>query len=145
LRAVQQDRSLIPAAIEEGLRFETPLISVPRTTTRDVEMRGVTIPAGAVVNLCTGSANRDETRWSDSNKFDIHRERHAHIAFAGGIHMCLGMHLARLETRVMLNSLLDRVKDLAFLAEDATGAESKIVGHTFRSPNKLPVTFNPAS
>jgi cytochrome P450 len=55
------------------------------------------------------------------------------------------MHLARLETRVMLNSLLDRVEDLAFVADDGTGKESKIIGHTFRSPNKLPVTFTAAS
>jgi cytochrome P450 len=59
--------------------------------------------------------------------------------------MCLGMHLARLETRVMLNSLFDRVKDLTFVPDDGTGEESKIVGLTFRSPNKLPVTFSPAA
>jgi cytochrome P450 len=91
-----------------------------------------------------GSANRDETRWPDADTFDITRPRHGHIAFAGGIHMCLGMHLARLETRVMLNSLLDRVTDLSLVADDGTGVESKIVGLTFRSPNKLPVTFSPA-
>ncbi|HME47008.1 cytochrome P450 [Mycobacterium sp.] len=141
LHAVQHDRSLIPAAIEEALRYETPLLSVPRTTTRDVEMRGVTIPEGAAVNLCTGSANRDETRWSDSNRFDIHRPRHAHIAFAGGIHMCLGMHLARVETRAMLNSLFDRVTDLQFEPDDDT----KITGLPFRSPTELPVTFRPVS
>jgi cytochrome P450 len=145
LAMVQQDRSLIPTAIEEGLRVETPLTMVMRTTTEDVAMGGKTIPAGAQVDICMGSANRDESRWPDADAFDIHRERHAHIAFAGGIHMCLGMHLARRETRVMLNSLLDRVKDLAFVADDDTGAESKIVGHTFRSPNKLPVSFTAVS
>ena len=145
LAMVRQDRSLIPTAIEEGLRVETPLTMVMRTATEDVEMGGKTIPAGAQVDICMGSANRDESRWPDSNTFDINRERHAHIAFAGGIHMCLGMHLARLETRVMLNSLLDRVEDLAFVADDGTGTESKIIGHTFRSPNKLPVTFTAAS
>lgn len=141
LRAVERDRALIPAAIEEGLRYETPLTGVPRTTTRDVEMGGMTIPAGATVNLCTGSANRDETRWPESNTFDIHRARHAHIAFAGGIHMCLGMHLARVETSAMLNSLFDRVTELALVPGDDT----KILGLIFRSPNKLPVTFRPAS
>jgi cytochrome P450 len=88
-----------------------------------------------------GSANRDESRWTDSNTFDIHRPRQAHIAFAGGIHMCLGMHLARLETRVMLNSLLDRVENLTLEPDD----ETRIVGVTFRSPNSLPVTFTPVS
>jgi cytochrome P450 len=145
LAMVYQDRSLIPMAIEEGLRFETPLTMVMRTTTEDVELGGKAIPADAQVDMCIGSANRDGNRWTDPNKFDIRRARQAHIAFAGGIHMCLGMHLARLETRVMLNSLFDRVKDLTFVADDGTGVESKIVGSTFRSPNKLPVTFSPAA
>jgi cytochrome P450 len=144
LALVYQDRSLIPMAIEEGLRFETPLTMVMRTTTEEVEIGGKTIPPEAQIDMCMGSANRDESRWTDPNTFDIRRPRQAHIAFAGGIHMCLGMHLARLETRVMLNSLFDRVKDLAFVPDDGTGEESKIVGLTFRSPNKLPVTFAPA-
>jgi cytochrome P450 len=145
LARVQQDRSLIPAAIEEGLRYETPLVMVMRTTTEDVEVGGHTIPANAQIDLCMGSANRDESRWDNANTFDIGRARQAHISFAGGIHMCLGMHLARMETRVMLNSLLDRVPDLALIADDGTGEESKIVGPIFRSPNKLPVTFTPVS
>jgi len=145
LEMVYRDRSLIPVAMEEGLRFETPLTMVMHTTTREIELGGKTIPAGAQIDMCMGSANRDETRWTDPNTFDIRRPRQAHIAFAGGIHMCLGMHLARLETRVMLNSLFDRVKDLKFVADDGTGEESKIVGLVFRSPNKLPVTFSPTS
>ncbi|BBX95746.1 cytochrome P450 [Mycobacterium lacus] len=145
LAMVYRDRSAIPTAIEEGLRVETPLTMVTRTTTAEVEIGGTTIPPGAQIDLCTGSANRDESRWPDPNTFDIRRPRHAHIAFAGGIHMCLGMHLARLETRVMLNSLFDRVKDLALVADDGTGEASRIVGLTFRSPNKLPVTFTPAA
>jgi cytochrome P450 len=145
LKMVYEDRSLLPMAMEEGLRFETPLTMVMRTTTREIELGGKTIPAGAQIDTCMGSANRDETRWTDPNTFDIRRPRQAHIAFAGGIHMCLGMHLARMETRVMLNSLFDRVKDLAFVPDDGTGVESKIVGLTFRSPNKLPVTFSPVA
>jgi cytochrome P450 len=144
LAMVQQNRSLIPAAIEEGLRVETPLTMVMRTTTQEIEIGGKTIPADAQVDMCMGSANRDESRWPDPNTFDIQRPRHAHIAFAAGIHMCLGMHLARLETRVMLNSLFDRVKDLALVPDDGIGDKSMIVGLTFRSPNKLPVTFSPA-
>jgi cytochrome P450 len=144
LAMVCRDRSLIPVAIEEGLRFETPLTMVMRTTTEEVEIGGKRIPAGAQVDLVMGSANRDESRWKDANAFDMRRPRQAHIAFAGGIHMCLGMHLARLETRVMLNSLFDRVTNLAFVPDDGTGEESRIVGLTFRSPNKLPVTFTSA-
>jgi cytochrome P450 len=136
LAMVKQNRSLIPAAMEEGLRVETPLTMVMRTTTQEVEIGG-----NAQIDLCMGSANRDESRWQDANTFDILRPRQAHIAFAGGIHMCLGMHLARLETRVMLNSLLDRVENLTLEPDDDT----RIVGVTFRSPNSLPVTFTPAS
>ena len=141
LAMVQQDRSLIPVAMEEGLRVETPLTMVMRTTTEEVEIGGKTIPAHSQIDLCMGSANRDESRWKDANTFDIRRPRQAHIAFAGGIHMCLGMHLARLETRVMLNSLLDRVENLTLEPDD----ETRIVGVTFRSPNSLPVTFTPVS
>ena len=141
LAMVYRDRSLIPTAIEEGLRFETPLTMVMRTTTEEVEIGGSTIPPDAQVDLCMGSANHDESRWPDGATFDIRRPRHAHIAFAGGIHMCLGMHLARLETRIMLNSLFDRVANLSLVPDE----DARIVGLTFRSPNKLPVTFTPAA
>ncbi|MGH3563073.1 MAG: cytochrome P450, partial [Mycobacterium sp.] len=141
LTMVYRDRSLIPAAFEEGLRYETPLTTVVRATTRDVEIGGKTIPEGAQVDLCMGSANRDESRWPDADVFDITRERQAHMSFGAGEHMCLGMHLARLETQVMFESLFDRVTDLA-LAPDS---DAKIVGLTFRSPNRLPVTFAPVS
>ena len=139
LEALQQDRNLIPAAMEEGLRYETPLVTVPRNTNQDVEIHGVPIPEGAQVNLCIGSANRDEKRWTDADAFDIHRPRRAHISFAGGIHSCLGMHLARVETKAMLNSLFDRVTDMQLVPDDDT----KIVGMPFRSPKHLPVTFPP--
>ncbi len=141
LEALQLDRSLMSAAIEEGIRYETPLVLVMRNTTRDVEMHGMTIPEGAQVNLCMGSANRDENRWENPDVFDIHRPRRAHIAFAGGIHSCLGMHLARVETKAMLTSLFDRVTDLQLLEDDDT----KIVGMPFRSPKHLPVTFRPVA
>ena len=139
LEAVQRDRDLIPAAIEEGIRYETPLVLVARNTTRDVEMHGKTIPEGAAVTLCMGAANRDEKRWDNPDTFDIHRQRRAHISFAGGIHSCLGMHLARVETKAMLTSLFDRVADLQLVP----GEDSKIVGMPFRSPTALPVTFRP--
>jgi cytochrome P450 len=141
LSALQRDRDLIPGAIEEGIRYETPLVLVARNTTRDVELHGTPIPEGAQVNLCMGSANRDENRWENPDVFDIHRSRRAHISFAGGIHSCLGMHLARVETKAMLNSLFDRVTDLQLLEDDDT----RIVGMPFRSPKHLPVTFRPVA
>ena len=139
LAAVQRDRDLIPAAIEEGIRFETPLVLVARNTTRDVEMHGMTIPEGASITLCMGAANRDDKRWENPDVFDIHRPRRAHISFAGGIHSCLGMHLARVETKAMLTSLFDRLTDFQLIEDDDT----KIVGMPFRSPKHLPVTFRP--
>jgi cytochrome P450 len=139
LAQVQRNRDLIPAAIEEGIRFETPLVLVARNTTRDVEMHGKTIPKDAAITLCMGAANRDEKRWDNPDVFDIHRQRRAHISFAGGIHSCLGMHLARVETKAMLNSLFDRVTDLALVPDEDT----RIVGMPFRSPERLPVTFRP--
>lgn len=140
LAELQRDRDLIPAAIEEGLRFETPLVMVPRNATRDVQVHGVSIPQGAQVNLCIGSANRDEKRWDNAGAFDIRRPRRAHISFAGGLHSCLGMHLARVETRAMLTSLFDRITDVELAADDDT----RITGMPFRSPKHLPVTFRAA-
>nr|WP_231976641.1 cytochrome P450 [Mycobacterium sp. E740] len=139
LEALQHNRDLIPTAIEEGLRYETPLVSVPRNTTRDVEIQGVTIPQGAQVNLCIGSANRDERRWDDADRFDIHRPRRAHISFAGGMHSCIGMHLARVQTHTMLTSLFDRATDFELHIDEGT----EISGMPFRSPRHLPVTFRP--
>lgn len=140
LHAIQQDRSLISAAIEEGLRYETPLTTVLRLATEDIPMAGgKVIPAGATIDVCIGSANRDETRWHTADTFDVHRDRLPHVSFAGGIHTCLGIHLARHETRAMLNSLFDRITDLELNPAD----DPRIVGLTFRSPNSLPVTYRP--
>ncbi|EUA87253.1 cytochrome P450 family protein [Mycobacterium ulcerans str. Harvey] len=88
--AVRAHRELIPQAIEEGLRFETPLTTVQRFTTKDTEVQGVPIPARSVIGVCMGSANRDEHRWQRPEVFDIFRERIPHISFAAGEHTCLG-------------------------------------------------------
>ncbi|OBF50357.1 cytochrome [Mycobacterium sp. 852002-53434_SCH5985345] len=135
--AVQADRELLPQAIEEGLRFETPLTTVQRFTTEDTQLEGVEIPARAVVGVCIGSANRDERRWDRSEEFDIFRKHQPHISFAAGEHTCLGLHLARLETRVAVECLLDRMTDVRLLTDD----DPHIHGQPFRSPTALPVTF----
>ena len=142
MTAVREDRSLLPQAIEEGLRFEPPLLSIGRTTTCEVEISGVTLPAGASIAPNIGSANHDETRWENPEVFDIFRPALPHIAFAHGPHMCLGMHLARLETRVLVNRVLDRLPDLALNPGDT---DPHIQGQVFRSPTALPVTFSPAA
>lgn len=136
--ALQADRELLAPAIEEGLRYETPLTVVQRFTTEDTEVEGVKIPARSVIGVCIGSANRDERRWERSEKFDIFRKHVPHISFAAGEHTCLGLHLARLETRVAMECLLDRLTNVTLLTED----DPHIHGQPFRSPNALPVTFD---
>jgi cytochrome P450 len=136
--AVQADHDLIGAAIEEGLRFETPLTTVQRFTTQDTELAGVEIPARSAVDLCIGSANRDEQRWECSGEFDIFRQHVPHISFAAGEHTCLGLHLARMETRVALECLLNRVTKVKLVTDE----DPHIYGQPFRSPNALPVTFD---
>lgn len=137
--AVRDDHELITAAIEEGLRYETPLTTIQRFTTEDTELEGVSIPARAVVDICIGSANRDENRWDRPEEFDIFRERTPHISFAVGEHTCMGLHLARLETRVAVESLLTRIDNITL----QTDADPHIHGQPFRSPTALPVTFEP--
>jgi cytochrome P450 len=138
LDAVRDDRSLIPQAVEEGIRWEPPLLLIMRTATSDVEVCGTKVPAGAMVIASLGAANRDETRWVEPDRFDVFRERKSHIGFAYGPHTCLGMHLARMETRVVLNAILDRLPDLRF-APDA--GEQYISGLTFRAPPRLDVVW----
>jgi len=135
--AVQTEHELIAPAIEEGLRFETPLTTVQRFTTEDTELDGVDIPARSAVDLCIGSANRDENRWDRPEAFDIFREQKPHISFAAGEHTCLGLHLARMETRVAVECLLNRVTNVKLLTE----GDPHIHGQPFRSPTALPVTF----
>ncbi len=136
--AVQADRALLGQAIEEGLRFETPLTTVQRFTTEDTKVEGVEIPARSVVGVCVGSANRDERRWERAEEFDIFRKHIPHISFAAGEHTCLGLHLARLETRVAVECLLNRLTNFALLTDD----DPHIHGQPFRSPTALPVTFD---
>lgn len=139
-RAVQADRELIAPAIEEGLRFETPLTTVQRYAAEDTELAGVSVPEGAVIDVCIGSANRDDGRWERPEEFDIFRKRVPHISFAAGEHTCMGLHLARMETRVALECLLDRLADVQLLTAD----NPHIHGQPFRSPTALPVTFTAA-
>ena len=138
LDAVRSDRSLIPQAIEEAIRWEPPLLMITRVATRDTELGGVPIPAGSAVMPMLGSANREGDRYPDPDRFDIFREANAHISFGLGVHVCLGTHLARLEMRVALNRLFDRLPDLRL---DPAGDDPHIRGHVFRSPTSLPVLF----
>jgi len=107
------DPSKIPGAVEEFLRWVTPVINMARTTTQDIEVRGVTIPAGDQVLLMYASGNRDERVFGHPDVFDIARDPNPHITFGYGTHYCLGASLARVEIRVMLQELARRVPGIA--------------------------------
>ena len=107
-RELARDRSLIPNAIEEILRYEPPAPHVARYVTRDVELHGQIVPAGSVMLLLVGAANRDDRRYPDGERFDIQRDIGQHLSFGYGTHFCLGAALARLEGRVALDEVLQR-------------------------------------
>ena len=136
--AVRADRSKIAALLDETLRWEAPVQFASREANTDTTLGGVDVPAGAQVLVALGSANRDERRFDNPDRFDIHRRVDEHVAFGFGRHFCLGSHLARLEATTALNALLDRLPNLRLDAPP----ECAIVGLAFRSPNRLPVRFD---
>jgi cytochrome P450 len=138
LDAVRRDRSLVPQAIEEGLRWEPPLTGIARFCTEETEVCGTLVPAGAVVQVVLGSANRDASRYEDADDFDVFRTARQHMAFAFGPHRCLGMELARMETRVVLDAVFDRLPKLRL---DPAAEDVHITGRIFRAPRSLPVLF----
>lgn len=101
-KRIVDDPSVIPHAVEEMLRWETPVQGVVRITTQDTEVAGCPIKAGKTVSVMLGSANTDERAWDAPDTIDFDREGNKHIAFGGGVHRCLGSHLARMELRVAL-------------------------------------------
>ena len=139
LDALRADRSLMPQAIEEGIRWEPPLLLIVRSALQDTEVCGVPIAKDGSIMLMLGSANHDETRWERAEEFDIFRKRIPHIGFASGTHMCLGMHLARMETKVVLNALFDRLPNLRL---DPAHPDPYIAGMTFRAPPALHVVWD---
>jgi cytochrome P450 len=139
LDALGADRALIPQAIEEGLRWEPPFLFLLRNAVRDRDVCGTTIPAGAVVNVCIGAANRDPAFCDDPDRFDVRRERRQHVTFGWGPHMCIGMHLARMETAVAMNAVLDRLPNLRL---DDDFDPPFVQGTAFRSPPALHVRFD---
>jgi cytochrome P450 len=110
-RELVQDRSLIANTIEETLRFEPTGPHIARYVAQDVEYYGTTVPEGSAILLLVGSACRDERRYEDPDRFDIHRDIGQHLTFGYGLHFCLGAALARLEGRVALDEVLNRFPD----------------------------------
>jgi cytochrome P450 len=129
------DPSLIPQAIEELLRYESPSPVQARYVTGDVEHYGTTVPEGAVMVLLTAAGNRDERHFPDPDRFDMHREIDHHLAFGYGIHFCLGSHLAGIEGRLALDEVLKRFPTWEVDWENAEQAHTT----TVRGWDKLPV------
>ena len=134
-RELVEDLSLVPNAIEEILRFEPPAPYVGRYVASDVELHGQMVPEGSPMLFLLGAANRDDRRWPDADKFDIHRTIGAHITFGYGPHFCLGAALARLEGRVALEEILKRFPDWTVDADRAHLAPTS----TVRGWETLPV------
>jgi cytochrome P450 len=134
--AVIADRSLMAPAVEELLRFTSPTQYMTRTTTRPVELHGVTIPEGKKVALLLGSGNRDPREFDRPDEFDIHRGNPRILAFGHGAHVCLGAAVARLEARVALEEFLARYPDYAV---DEAGIEYLHSGNV-QGPTRVPVT-----
>jgi len=134
LQRVRDDRSLIPDCVEELVRLEHSTSLVGRLCTRDTEIGGVPVAAGTVVLLSLAAANHDPTRWDAPDDFDLDRPLVPNIAFGWGFHRCLGVHLARMELRVALNALLDRLPDLG---PDPAFGPARITGVMFRAPEHV--------
>ena len=137
---VLADRSLVPAVLEETLRWEPSTTMVVRVAADETEIRGCPVPTGSTVSVISGSASRDEARWDHPDEWDLDREPQQHMAFGTGPHQCLGMHLARMELEVGINAVLDRLPNLRL---DPDAQRPAISGYAFRSPPALPVIFDP--
>jgi hypothetical protein len=130
---VRADRALIKPAVEETLRWAGPVGTSTRQTTAAVELAGVKLDEGALLGAVLSSANRDPRRWSDPDRFDIHRKEGAHLAFAVGSHFCLGAWFGRHVTRVAVEHLLDRLPGLVPIQDRPV----TLNGWEFRAPDSL--------
>ena len=132
---------LLPSAIEEVLRYRSPAQVMYRETKRELALHGVTLPAGTFVLPIIGSANRDPRQFHEPHRFDIGRNPNPHIAFGHGIHFCLGAALSRLEARVALGDLLERMKDFALASAEPWEPRKALHVH---GPLRLPLRFEPS-
>ena len=136
---LRADPALARNAFEEAVRFESPVQTFFRTTTRDVELGGVVIPEGEKVLMFLGAANRDPRRWERPDSYDITRKVSGHVGFGSGIHMCVGQLVARLEGEAVLTALARKVGAITMSDEP-----KRRYNNTLRGLESLPVTFTPA-
>jgi cytochrome P450 len=136
---LRSDLSLARNAFEEAVRYESPVQTFFRTTTRDVEISGCHVGEGEKVLMFLAAANRDPRRWADPERYDIARKTSGHVGFGSGIHMCVGQLVARLEGEVMLSALARKVASI-----EITGDVKRRYNNTLRGLESLPVTFTPA-
>lgn len=136
---IKADRSLLPGLIEEAIRWTTPVQHFMRTAAEDCEIGGQRIAKDDWLMLCYVSGNHDERVFPDPDRFDASRGPNRHVAFGAGVHQCLGLHLARLEMRILFDELLDRI-DSVELAGTPQRASSTFVG----GPKTLPIRFVPS-
>lgn len=138
LGRLRENMELLPSAIEEVLRYRSPLQWAMRTPAHDIEMCGQTIPAGKLVLAMIGSANRDPQQFPDPARFDISRNPNPHLAFGNGIHFCMGAALARLEAKIALNDLLQRTKGMSLASNEPWTPRRALHVH---GPSHLPIQF----
>jgi cytochrome P450 len=135
VRQLRADPTLVPAAIEETLRFDGPIQALFRGATEDVELAGVTIPKGATLMVAFAAANRDPDHFAHPDTFDLDRKgAHDHLGFGHGIHYCLGASLARLEARIVAETLLRRTRSV-----EPTAPGTRTDGLVLRGFTRLPV------
>ena len=133
------DPTLARNAFEEAVRFESPVQTFFRTTTRDIELSGVNIPEGEKVLMFLAAANRDPRRWDEPDSYNITRRTSGHVGYGSGIHMCVGQLVARLEGEVMMAALARRVARI-----EITGEPKRLFNNTLRGLETLPVEITPA-
>ena len=141
LAKLETDPSMIPMAVEEMLRYISPVMWFLRTATKDTEVRGIPVGKGGRVAMFYPSANRDETTFADPDRFDITRAPNPHVAFGGGgTHFCLGANLSRVEACALVSEVLARMKNM-----ELAGPVERMKSMFINGIHSMPVRFTPAS
>jgi cytochrome P450 len=139
LDLVREDPALIPAAVEESIRHNNSSVAIYRGVTEDIELGGVRVPQGSMVVVCLAAANRDERRFDDPDRFDVTRKDGGHTGFGHGIHLCIGLHMARME---MASALEVVIETMPRLRADPDFDLPETRGALYRHPSHLKVRWD---